>query len=59
MKFNLGEPPYATRLVSVEPTLTIRERFRLVEIAHETTDPTIRKAALELLYTPRYLMAEE
>ena len=33
----------------VEPQLTDPQRFRLVEIAHETTNTQIRDAALELL----------
>lgn len=33
----------------VEKPLSIHEQFRLVEIAHETSNADIRKAALEVL----------
>ena len=36
-------------LVAVPRELTAAERFRLIEIAHETRDSEIRKRALELL----------
>lgn len=33
----------------VEPSLTVLQKFRLIEIAHETSDPSVRRYALDLL----------
>lgn len=42
------ESDWSGRLETVPDSLTPRQFFRLVEIAHETKDEGVRKAALEL-----------
>ena len=48
----------STRLVPVEGALTPEQRFRLIEIAYETTSPEIRLAALALLKLQNLVIAE-
>ena len=45
--------------VRVEEELTPGQRFRLVEIAHETKDADIRRAALALVMRPVLWKAED
>ena len=40
----------------LEPQLTPDQRFRLVEIAHETKDEAVRAAALEILRAQRMIV---
>jgi hypothetical protein len=40
-------PDYS--VVRLDPKLTVAQRFRLIEIAHETKDERVREAALEML----------
>ena len=45
--------------IQYSDTLSLKQQFRLVEIAHETTDSTIRKLALQVLQqylVPNYLI---
>lgn len=45
--FDMKPGPWS--VVEETPSLDIRQAFRLVEIAHETSDLLVRNAALEVL----------
>lgn len=49
-------------IVPVEPQLNVKELFRLLEIAYDTHDHEVRKAAKELLHRtlyPLYMSIDE
>ena len=52
-----SDPWPPTRIERLEAELTPEQRFRLVEIAHETLDPAVRDAALALLHSQRLMVA--
>lgn len=44
------------RVERLESDLTTAQRFRLIEIAHETTDRAVKEAALKMLHDSRPLL---
>lgn len=50
--------PVAQQVVQLEPELSLEQRARLVEIAHETKVPEIREAALALVRRPHYMVVK-
>jgi hypothetical protein len=43
------DPFGPSRLIEIEETLSLHEQFKLIEIAYETCDGEIRRAALKVL----------
>ena len=58
--FIVATPPYAEgRITRMEPTLSIDQRFRLIEIAHETKSDAVREEALSMLRANRTMYVKE
>jgi hypothetical protein len=45
------------QMFEIVERLTLQQRFRLIEISHETNDSEIRAAALALLFPPVLIAA--